>query len=762
MQTDSFILSLIVKATLIFLAGAGIATLLRNASASVRRSVWALTLGAAASLPIGMVAAPAWRVALLPPLTGLITSNETLSGNVSAGVSAGSASLAVNDDAATVRSADASTITGSSVGAATQSTKFPEPRRLVAAMWLAGVAAILFRMLAGIAGLRTVARRAIAATGESWERIVRLERDRLLPGRRVRVLISADVSTPLTFGAMSPVILLPEESVNWSNDHRAVVMRHEMAHIASGDTAVCFAAGLACALYWFHPMAWVAAGRLRREQERACDDRVLEMGTPAADYATHLLEVARSARALGMPGFVSVAMARPTQLEGRLLAVLNERGRRGTVTPAARITGYVASAILMFCLAAVRLEARTTAVVTTSSGRVIAGTVAPAPVREQRVEEETAAPAAAAEPLPLADSIVTGLMTVSPGGVLVLDLKTGAGVTISGTDESILRWRAHLGGRDWRNTDVDMSRTEDGALIETRYINQSRNQSSSHRIEIWVPKRFSLRISSAGGGVALRNITGDFTGATGGGEIRIDRAGGRADLSTGGGAVVVTNSNLSGTVSTGGGSVLIQGVTGGLRGSSGTGDVLYGKEGMTYQASGSGGGTTDSNGKRYIRKSGGSVTLTTVENGASISTGGGAIRIGTSNGDLTANTGGGDISVATLRGSGVLSTGAGDVTVNVSGEGSHKVQVTSGNGRVILTLPPDISARLHIETAYTRDHGPTRIDSDWKVAVTETREWDSTEGTPRRYVRTTGTIGSGKGLIKVRTVNGDVVIRRSR
>ncbi len=121
-----------------------------------------------------------------------------------------------------------------------------------------------------------------------------------------------------------------------------------------------------------------------------------------------------------------------------------------------------------------------------------------------------------------------------------------------------------------------------------------------------------------------------------------------------------------------------------------------------------------------------------------------------------------------LRGS----SGTGDVvygksgqtytTSDVSGEGSQKVQVTSGNGKVVLTLPPDISATLDIETAYTRDHDPTRIDSDWRLPVNETRDWDSTEGTPRRYVRATGTLGSGKGLIKVRTVNDDVVIRRSR
>lgn len=760
MQPDSFALSLIVKATLIFIAGAGIAAVLRNSSASVRRSVWALTLAAAASLPIGMMATPAWRVAVLPPVSNVHTvSKDPVS----------DAPVSPIQPAEEISKPASAAIAPVSpvVPKAIQLERTVGLAQILALVWLAGVAAVLLRMLFGIAGLRSVTRRAVAATGESWDRIIRIERDRILPGRKVRVLVSERVSTPLTFGTVTPVILLPEESESWPDEHRAVVMRHEMAHIATGDTAVCFGAAVACALYWFHPMAWVAAARLRREQERACDDRVLEMGTPAADYATHLLEVARSARALGMPGFVSVAMARPSQLEGRLLAVLNEKGQRGTLSRAAKVTGYAASAIAMIGISAVQLEARPAAIVTTFTGPAVivpAEPVVAAPVASPREASRTTSGtvATATESDAKFDSTVTGFVTVSPGGVLVLDLETGAGVRIIGTDENVVRMRALLGGRDWRNTDIRLSRTEDGALVETHWIDERRNQSSSHRIEISVPRRFSVRLKSAGGSLSLRDVSGEFSGSTGGGEITIERAGGRADLSTGGGSVSVTNSRLSGYVGTGGGTVTITGVAGDLRGSSGTGEVYYGKAGQTLSYAGSGEGVTDSDGKRIINKSGGNVSITSAENGAQINTGGGSITIGTTDGDVSASTGGGDISVATMRGNGSLTTGAGDVTVNVSGSGAHSVKVNSGNGRIILTLPADISTKLDIQTGYTRQHGRTRIESDWDLPITETREWDSSQGTPRRYVRTNGRIGSGQGLIRVRTTNGDVIIRRAR
>jgi beta-lactamase regulating signal transducer with metallopeptidase domain len=51
---------------------------------------------------------------------------------------------------------------------------------------------------------------------------------------------------------------------------------------------------MACAFYWFNPLIWYAAGRLRVEREQACDDYVLRIGTKPSDYADHLLDIARS------------------------------------------------------------------------------------------------------------------------------------------------------------------------------------------------------------------------------------------------------------------------------------------------------------------------------------------------------------------------------------------------------------------------------------------------------------------------------------
>lgn len=309
-----FILALLAKLTLVFALGLIIASALRSFSPSLRHVILLATLASGLALPFAMVMSPQWNVAVLPrssstvlpPVSGSYIVNTRATGT------------ALTAEVIDVGAAQ------SPFGARGILKSLP----LLPILWALGFMTIVGWLTVGRIRLRRIAASSWPLDGSDWSGILDQERREAGVGKPVLLFSSSVVSTPLTWGWQSPVILLPEDALDWTETHRRIVLRHELAHVARGDSFVQLLAGFVCALYWFHPLVWMTERRLRAECERACDDSVVSLGTPAAEYAAHLLEVARSARAFGAAGFLSVAMARPSQLEGRLLAVLNESRRR--------------------------------------------------------------------------------------------------------------------------------------------------------------------------------------------------------------------------------------------------------------------------------------------------------------------------------------------------------------------------------------------------------------------------------------------------
>jgi TonB family protein len=103
----------------------------------------------------------------------------------------------------------------------------------------------------------------------------------------------------------------------------------------------------ALSLNWWNPLAWSAWREFLKERERATDDLVLNTGARASDYAGHLLEVARTMQSAPATAWAAVAMARRSQLEGRLLAILDLGVKR-------HAPGRVAAlAVMLLAIAAV-------------------------------------------------------------------------------------------------------------------------------------------------------------------------------------------------------------------------------------------------------------------------------------------------------------------------------------------------------------------------------------------------------------------------
>ena len=192
--------------------------------------------------------------------------------------------------------------------------------------------------------------------GGSWGDLLARAQAALGFRRDVRLLESDRRAMPMLWGLWRPWLLVPAEAESWPALRRWVVLLHELAHAKRWDCATKLLAHVACAVYWFNPLAWLAFKRMQTEAEAACDDLVLASDhsniaeLKPSDYATHLLEIASGFKSSMLAAYSSIAMARRSKLEGRLLAILDGgRSRR-------RLTFLVATvAVLLMAGLAVPL-----------------------------------------------------------------------------------------------------------------------------------------------------------------------------------------------------------------------------------------------------------------------------------------------------------------------------------------------------------------------------------------------------------------------
>ncbi|HDZ09782.1 M56 family metallopeptidase [Pseudohongiella sp.] len=114
--------------------------------------------------------------------------------------------------------------------------------------------------------------------------------------RRVQVRISAAIDSPVSFGLLRPVILLPLQARDWNESIMTDVLLHELSHIKRLDWLTTLLAYLVASLYWINPLVWLALRHLRDQSEHSCDSAVLAAGRCDTDYAESLLDVATRCR----------------------------------------------------------------------------------------------------------------------------------------------------------------------------------------------------------------------------------------------------------------------------------------------------------------------------------------------------------------------------------------------------------------------------------------------------------------------------------
>ena len=302
---------------------------LRHRPAAERHMLWVMAIASAALLPLLTVLLPSWQPMLVTRVAGVLPEVFRVTRIPQAHGQTNIHALSIE--------------TGFSI----LSVALP-------AVWVAGSVVALLVLLVGCVRLRRFGFQAQPVSESPWRDIAANMSSALALKRKICLIQSEHRTMPITWGFLRPRVLIPGCTSQWPDDRKRIVLAHEFAHVRRCDWLFQILAEIACVIYWFNPLFWIARNRLDFESERACDDVVLNLGVDGNDYAVHLLEIARALKKQGPAWLPALAMAKPFSLEARLVAILNSSLNRSG--PAARRAAVAIAAMigLVFPLAALR------------------------------------------------------------------------------------------------------------------------------------------------------------------------------------------------------------------------------------------------------------------------------------------------------------------------------------------------------------------------------------------------------------------------
>ncbi len=214
---------------------------------------------------------------------------------------------------------------------------------LCAGIWFAGSLVVA---TARIAGRTRLGRQIESVRSAAWSSAL-AEAARRAGVRRIpRLGTLAGLSTPAVTGLWKPALLLPPAWLERPPTRRdAHALLHELTHVARRDLWLDEACALLRALFWFHPLVWVAAARVRALSELACDQAVARrLGREEAPaYRDTLVLAAKNALIAPAPGSARGFACGGSLIVQRIERL--ERGAAGSPSSARLLAGATAFAL---------------------------------------------------------------------------------------------------------------------------------------------------------------------------------------------------------------------------------------------------------------------------------------------------------------------------------------------------------------------------------------------------------------------------------
>jgi beta-lactamase regulating signal transducer with metallopeptidase domain len=330
------LIAIALKSLLIAGIALGLLAAMKHRSAAERS--WVAHIGLLALVLLAL--APlvfTWTVEA-PSLLGQVTPVQSEAARPIAPVSASSPAIASSQPITTV--AQSSRVSLSATAA-------------TMALYAVPAAILLFITLLALGRLIALMARADVLVDGHWLSALARAQRRMGFKHGTALLTSNELSSPISWGVIRPVILLNTRAVEASSEAEAIIA-HELAHVARLDWAKLLLGRVATALFWFNPLVWMLAREAHQLREETADDAVLAADIADTDYAQLLVGVSRHECPGLLLGAHGVAPSK-SSLARRVARVLDGKSVRGPVARSFAAGVLVGAVMIAAPLAALTL-----------------------------------------------------------------------------------------------------------------------------------------------------------------------------------------------------------------------------------------------------------------------------------------------------------------------------------------------------------------------------------------------------------------------
>jgi HEAT repeat protein/beta-lactamase regulating signal transducer with metallopeptidase domain len=372
------LISLFFKGSLILLLAAMINSLLRKKSAAVRHWIWSLAfISLLLILPLSSFL-PEKPLPLLPQVHSSELEKKSLYQTPGAGKSQPSMKFEpIETDSSSPRNRSnheesvkfqkeqtAIYTKASGIQAPLSRESVPPAKKeirwplLVFWVWITGGIYLLTRFFLSILRIHRMPCKGEEVRDENLGHLLRECMECCRVRGSVKLVVHSQIPVPAALGLFRPVLILPEDVYEWSEETQRSVFCHELAHVKRFDFLTNVLVQISCALNWFNPLVWITMRQFLIEREKACDDFVIQGGAPNCEYAELLLGIAQNLPRINNLRRCALVLAHHSGLKNRIKHILSLSAKRKTLTWRVLFVTAVVVMLFIIPLTMARIEVR--------------------------------------------------------------------------------------------------------------------------------------------------------------------------------------------------------------------------------------------------------------------------------------------------------------------------------------------------------------------------------------------------------------------